>query len=152
MILKFFVAYPYVVYSILTWGLIIIFLGFKAIKRLYPAALLGAIFIFGTTYWLIAVGVYKFNITFLPVFGIPFPFILWGAANGIIFAYYFGVKIYQRFLSILIFAGVTYVRICLTRPRAFHNRDTLLVYSAFFNLFSNKLTRTKPKAASTRTS
>lgn len=39
--------------------------------------------------------------------GIPLFHAVWGAANGIIFAYFFGEKVYQRFLSILVFAGVT---------------------------------------------
>jgi hypothetical protein len=106
-ILKFFIDYPYVVYSIFTWGFIFIFLGFKEIKRLWPISILSAIMIFIAVFWLVAAGLYKISINFLPVFGIPFFFILWGAANGIVYAHYFGEKIYQRFLAILIFAGIT---------------------------------------------
>lgn len=105
--LKFFIDYPYVVYSIITWGFVIIFLGFKEIKRLWPVSILSAVMVFVAAYWLAAAGAYKFNINFLPVFGIPFFFILWGAGDGIVFAHYFGEKTYRRFLSILIFAGLT---------------------------------------------
>lgn len=107
MILKFFIDYPYIVYSIFTWGFIFIFLGFKEIKRLWPVSILSAVTIFIAVYWLVAVGVYKSNIEFLPIFGIPFFLVLWGAADGIVFAHYFGDKTYRRFLSILIFAGIT---------------------------------------------
>lgn len=68
---------------------------------------MGAILIFYASYWLTTAGLYKFNVKFLAVLGMPFFHMVWGAANGIIFAYFFGKKIYQRFLSILIFAGLT---------------------------------------------
>jgi hypothetical protein len=105
MLLKFFIDYPYVVYSIITWGFVFVFLR-KDIKRLWPFSILAAIMIFIAMYWLITVGVYKSEIEFLPVFGIPFFFIVWGAGNGIVFAYFFGEKTLQRLLSIPIFAGI----------------------------------------------
>lgn len=107
MTLKFFKDYPYEVYSILTWGLVIIFFGIKELKRLWPISIISALTIFIAALWLAATGVYKFDAYFLPLSGIPFFFIFWGAANGIVFAHFFGKKIYQRFLSIIIFAGIT---------------------------------------------
>jgi len=109
MVLKFFISYPYVVYSIISWGYIFIFIRIKGIKRLWPISILSALLIFGATYWLVSVGLYKINIDFLPVFGIPFFFILWGAGNGIIYANYFGEKTYQRILAILGFSAVATV-------------------------------------------
>lgn len=107
MLLKFFKDYPYVVYSIISWAFVFIFIRWKGIKRLWPAAILGAVIIFASLYWLIAVGVYKSNITVIPVFGIPFFLILWGAGNGIILANYIRGKAYQRILLILAFAAIT---------------------------------------------
>lgn len=107
MLLKFFVAYPYVVYSIIVWGFVLIFIGLKGIKRLWPVSIMSAAMIFGATYWLVSVGLYKFNINFLPVFGIPFFFIFWGAGNGIVFANYLGARMYQKILSILGFSAIT---------------------------------------------
>jgi hypothetical protein len=106
MLLKFFIDYPYVVYSIISWGFVFLFIRWKGIKRLWPAAILGAVLIFTAFYWLVSVGVYKINITFLSVFGIPFFFILWGAGNGIIFANYIREKAYQRIILILGFAAI----------------------------------------------
>lgn len=107
MIWKFFIDYPYVVYFIITCVFIFIFLGIKEIKRLWPISILSAFTIFVAAYWLVAVGVYKMDISFLPVFGIPFFFILWGAADGIVFAHFFGQKLFQRLISIIVFAGIT---------------------------------------------
>ena len=107
MLLKFFSSYPYVVYSIIGWGYIFVFIGVKGFKRLWPISILSALILFVATYWLINVGLYKSSITFLPIFGIPFFFILWGAASGIVFANYFYEKTYQRILSILGFSALT---------------------------------------------
>lgn len=106
MIFKFFIAYPYVVYSIIVWGYIFAFIRIKGIKRLWPMAILGALILFSVTYWLVSVGLYKFNITFLPVFGLPFPYILWGAGDGIIFAYYYGDTLLKKVIPILGFSAL----------------------------------------------
>lgn len=105
--LKFFKDYPYIVYSIISWGYVFIFIRWKGIKRLWPASILGALLIFISFFWLISVGIYKTNITLLPIFGVPFFFIFWGAGNGIIFANYIREKVYQRIFLILGFAGLT---------------------------------------------
>lgn len=106
MLLKFFIAYPYVVYSIIGWVYIFAFIGLKGIKRLWPAAILGGLILFCATKWLMLVDLYKFNITFLLIFGIPFFYILWGAASGVIFAYYLGSTFLRRLIVILGFAGL----------------------------------------------
>lgn len=106
MLYKFFVAYPYVVYSILVWSYIFAFIRIKGIKRLWPMSILGAIELFSVTQWLVSVGLYKFNITFLPVFGLPFPYIVWGAGNGIIFAYYYGGTFLRKLIPVLGFSGL----------------------------------------------
>lgn len=106
MLLKFFTDYPYVVYSIIGWAYIFIFIRFKGVKRLWPMAILGAVILFGSTFWLISVGLYKFNINFLMILGIPFFYVLWGAASGVIFAYYLGEKFIHRIIAILGFAGL----------------------------------------------
>jgi len=106
MLLKFFTDYTYVVYSIIGWGYVFAFIRLKAIKKLYPIGILGALILFCATYWLVSVGLYKFNIKFLPILGIPFFYLLWGAASGIVFAYYFGEKPLQRFILIFMFSGL----------------------------------------------
>lgn len=105
-IIDFFKAYPYVVYSILGWGYIFAFIRFKGLKRLWPMAIIGGLILFCSTYWLVSVGLYKISITFLLILGIPFFFILWGAASGIIFAYYLGEKPIRKTIVILGFAGL----------------------------------------------
>lgn len=105
--LKFFRDYPYIVYSILTLAYVFIFIRWKGIKRLWPASILGASLIFIAFFWLISVGVYKTDITLIPIFGVPGFFIIWGAANGIVFANYIRDKFYQKVLLILGFAGIT---------------------------------------------
>jgi hypothetical protein len=107
MLLKFFKDYPYVVYSIISWGYVFLFIGWKGIKRLWPAAIIGAIMIFAALFWLISTGVYKSNITFIPIFGVPSFLILWGAGNGIVLANYIRKEAYQRILLILGFAVIT---------------------------------------------
>ncbi|HEY5587184.1 MAG TPA: hypothetical protein VIK78_22205 [Ruminiclostridium sp.] len=106
MFLKFFTEYPHVVYSIIGWGYIFAFIRLKDIKRLFPIGILSGLLLFGATYWLVSLNLYKFNNSFLPILGIPFFYALWGTGSGIIFAYYFGEKPLRRFIIVLGFAGL----------------------------------------------
>jgi hypothetical protein len=104
--LEFFKNYSYVIYSIVGWSYILLFIGWKDLKRLYPMAILGGLILFGASYWLIENNLYKFNISFLPILTIPFAFILWGASSGIIFVYYFKPNPIRRFLMIIGFSAL----------------------------------------------
>ena len=106
MLLKFFVDYPHVVYAIIAWGYIFAFIRLKGIKRLWPMSIFGSCFLFGATYWLTTIGLYKFNEIFMPIMGIPLFYIIWGAASGLIFAYYLGEKLVHRLIAILAFSGI----------------------------------------------
>jgi hypothetical protein len=70
-------------------------------------AILGGLILFCGILWLVSAGLYKINITFMLILGIPFFLILWGAASGIIFAYYLGINPIRRLFVILGFAGLT---------------------------------------------
>lgn len=103
---QFFINYPYIVYSIIAWGYILLFIKWKGIKRLWPAAILGSLILFSSTLWLITVKLYQFKITLLLIFGIPFFYILWGAASGVIFAYYYRKQWYLKLFAIFGFSGI----------------------------------------------
>ena len=107
--MKFFISYPYIVYSFITWVYIFIFIKLEGIKRLWPISIVSAIILFISTYWLILLNLYRFNISFLSILGIPFFYILWGAGSGIIFANYIGDKFYQKVISILGFSSVVVI-------------------------------------------
>lgn len=106
MLFKFFIDYPYVVYSIIVWGYIFVVIRIKGIKRLWPVSILSAIVLFSLTYWLVSADLYKFNINFLPILGIPFFYILWGAGSGIIFAYYYGETFFMKAFPVLGFSAI----------------------------------------------
>lgn len=99
-LIQFFKDYPYVVYSILGWGFILIFIRLKPIKRLWPIGIMGALILFVSTKWLVTAGVYKFNIDFLPIMGIPFFYLLWGASSGVVFGFFYRKKLYIKALLI----------------------------------------------------
>jgi len=137
MLLKFFIAYPYVVYSIISWGIVFIFIGIKGIKRLWPVSIVGALLLFSATYWLVSVGLYKINIDVLPILGIPFFYIIWGAGSAIVFANYLGEKSYHRILAILGFAAgiLTLERLVETYGRVQHMGRFNEVYEYVFDVF-----------------
>jgi hypothetical protein len=136
MLLKLFIDYPYIVYSIIALIFILFILRWEGIKQVYPASIIGAVNIFAGIKWLTMVGLYKINITLLPVFGVPFFLILWGALSAMVFAYYLR-KSYKGLFTIVIFSGLTTLMEMLVElyKRVEHLAKFNNVYEFIYDIF-----------------
>ena len=96
-----------VIFSIVVWGVIFILLKPSRIKQLLPAALLSAIVLFITEEFVHALELTKFENPFLPILGIPFFHLVWGAGSGIIFINFLKKEFSKKVLIIFLFALLT---------------------------------------------
>lgn len=137
MLFNFFKDYPFIVYSLITWSFILIFIKVKIVKILWPIALLGGGILFIATYWLTSINLYMFNNPFLPILGIPFFYILWGTANGLIFAYYYSEKSILRFISVFGFSALVVLTEALVEivDKGQHLGKFNNLYEYIFNVF-----------------
>lgn len=101
--------YIYVFYVIIVWAVIFVFIKPQRLKALLPVSLLGVLVLFLTEEFLVTAGLYKFSNAFLPVFGIPFFHLLWGAGAAIIVMNFMPQSFIKKLFTILIFTVITMI-------------------------------------------
>ena len=100
------IKYIYIIYVLIVWGLVFTFIKPQRIKELLPVSLLSALVLFASEKYLMTLGLYSFPNAFLPIFGVPFLHLLWGAGGGIIVMNFIPQSFAKKMFAILIFTVI----------------------------------------------
>jgi hypothetical protein len=93
------------IFSVIVWIAVFLLVDIKRIKELWPVGLVSSALIFFLSLYLSSIGLARFSMGFLPIYGIPFFHLVWTFGAGIILINFMHGDFLKR-ASLIFFFGV----------------------------------------------
>jgi hypothetical protein len=105
------------IWSFVLWGFVILLIPAKRIRELWPVSFISVILLLVFDFTSIHLGLYRFNDNLINIGGIPFFYLMIGAAGGLLLLYFmrrvllYNILIMVLYTGLLILAEYMFIRI-----------------------------------------